>query len=117
VCISDNLSKPNTKIVSSFKSLDKQIDSRRLKLIELQAINDMYRQMLSDKERKALDQAIETTNMIMGCLYNRKKWGLIKAVFTKNEMMNQALAMRNLLAVWYDRRAILKKKRTGRSSI
>jgi glycosyltransferase involved in cell wall biosynthesis len=113
----ENLSKPDTKLLSSCKSLEKQIKSRRMKLKELQAIDDMYREMLSEKETKALDEAIETTNVIMDCLYHRKIWGIIKAIFTKNEMMNRALAVRNLLAVLYDRSAILKKKRTGRISI
>jgi glycosyltransferase involved in cell wall biosynthesis len=100
---SGNLSAPVTSVWASFQKLDRQISSRMLKLRDLQAINGMYRENLSEKEKKTLDDAIEKTAAVIDCLQNKKIGGVLKAVFSRNKMMNRALAVRNLLAILYDR--------------
>jgi len=95
----NNVSTPDTKIKNSYKNLDKQVVSRTMKLKELLAINDIYREDLSVEETQVLDIAIKTTDNIIKCLENRKIGGLCRAILLQNEMMNQGLAVRNLLAV------------------
>jgi glycosyltransferase involved in cell wall biosynthesis len=100
---SGNLSAPDTRVRTSFQNMNRQIGSRTLRLHELQAVNGMYRENLSEKEKKMLDDAIEKTTVVLDCLQKRKTGGIWKAVFSRNKMMNRALAVRNLLAILYDR--------------
>lgn len=100
---SNNVSNPDTALSNSFRSIDKQIKSREMKLKELTAIQDLYFNLLTSEEQKMLLSTISMTNKAICCLKDNKLLGMMSIVFYNNRMMNRNLAIRNLLAIMYNR--------------
>lgn len=97
----NNASSPDIKISNSFKNMDKQIISRNMKLKELEAIRDIYKETLSKTELKKLERAIEITYAIISDLKSGKVKSICYAILENNDMLNRKFAVRNLLAVLY----------------
>lgn len=99
-----NVSNPDTKIRYSFFNIQREIDSRKLKQRELMAINELYRSNLKEYECKELDKAIFINDDIIKNLENKKVFGILKSIFLNCKMLNNKLAIRNALAVVYNKK-------------
>ncbi len=93
----NNISDPRYDVKSRLSRIDKQIDGRRIRLNQMEAVYTNYAVLLNDKDKKNLNRAINSTRDSIENLKNRSLLKLFLSIFDSNPMMNNWIAVNNFL--------------------
>jgi glycosyltransferase involved in cell wall biosynthesis len=99
----NNVSSPDTNIIKSAYSLEKQKQSRQIKIHEIQAVLSLYGSDSINPEMKMLKQALSINELALEGLKEKSYRKLLRAFLRNNAAVNKLLILRNIMSLIINR--------------